>query len=315
MRLVLFLISIFVFSSSFASGQITRKEYIDTYKDLAIKEMKRTGIPASITLAQGILESANGNSRLAQKANNHFGIKCHSSWKGKTIRKDDDKKNECFRKYKSAYDSYMDHSNFLTRGKRYAFLFDYKTTDYKKWAKGLKKAGYATSRTYATRLIQIIEDYKLYKYDSNKYEAIASNKPETKEKKKKKTKKTKLRLSSEDYAVQLGRVVKENNRVTYIIAKKGDSYTKLTDEFQMLRFELYKYNDVKKGAKIKQGQKIYLKPKRNKAEKGHDYHTIKKGDTLYSISQKYGVKLKKLLKRNGLSKNQKLKEGTKIRLR
>ena len=313
MRLVLFLMSVLLFSSNFANGQITRKEYIDTYKDLAIKEMKRTGIPASIILAQGILESANGNSRLAQKANNHFGIKCHSTWKGKTIRKDDDKKNECFRKYKTAYDSYMDHSDFLTRGKRYAFLFEYKTTDYKKWAKGLKKAGYATSKTYATRLIQIIEDYKLYQYDSDKYEALASNKSDEKEKKKKKKKK--LRLSSEDYAVQLGRVVKENNRVTYIIARKGDTYSKLTDEFQMLRFELYKYNDVEKGAKLKKGQRVYLKPKRNKAEKGHEFHTVKNGDTLYSISQKYGVKLKKLLKRNGLSKNQKLKTGTKIRLR
>ena len=281
--------------------------------------MKRTGIPASITLAQGILESADGNSRLAVKANNHFGIKCHSSWKGKTIRKDDDKKNECFRKYKSAYDSYMDHSDFLTRGQRYAFLFDYKTTDYKKWAKGLKKAGYATSKTYATRLIQIIEDYKLYRFDTNdyKHEATADNKETkvSKSKKEKESKEKKILISKEDYAVQLGRTVKLNNNVKYVVAKSGDSYSKLTNEFQMLRFELYKYNDAKKGAKLKKGDIVYLQPKRNKAKKGQDYHVVKKNESLHSISQKYAIKEKKLIKLNQLKKGQKLRKGSKLKIR
>lgn len=302
---LIFLLSL-IYNLSFA--QNTRQQYIDKYKDLAITEMKRTGIPASITLAQGILESANGNSTLATKANNHFGIKCHSSWKGKTIRKDDDKKNECFRKYKTAYDSYIDHSDFLTRGQRYAFLFEYKPTDYKKWAKGLKKAGYATSKTYATRLIQIIEDYQLHQYDSDKHEAVADHKPEKKKRKR-------IRLSKEDYAVQLGRVIKEINGIKYIEAKKGDTYTKLTDEFQMLRFELYKYNDAPKGAKLQKGERIYLQPKRNKATKGKNYHKVVKGDTPRSISQLYGIKLKKILKRNQLSKGDKLKAGIKIKLR
>lgn len=306
--------SLFLFLGLFTGlvhAQITRQQYINKYKDLAVREMKRVGIPASITLAQALLESGNGNSKLAVKGNNHFGIKCHSSWKGKTIRIDDDKRNECFRKYKSVYDSYMDHSNFLTKGRRYAFLFDYKTTDYKKWAKGLKKAGYATSRTYATRLIQIIEDYKLYRFDSDKYkneELVAEKNTPVKRHKK-------LKLTKEDYAVQLGRVIKENNRVKYIVAKKGDSYAKLTEEFQLLRFELYKYNDVKKGAKLKVGQMVYLQPKRSKAEKGQDYHIVAKKETLHSISQKYAVKMKKLLKRNQMREGQKLKIGTKIKLR
>ena len=148
---------------------LNAQQYIKEYKDLAIQEMNRTGIPASITLAQGILESDYGNSRLATEGNNHFGIKCHSDWNGKRIYHDDDRKNECFRKYASNYQSYKDHSRFLTSSRRYAFLFDYDRTDYKKWARGLKKAGYATSPTYASKLINLIERYQLHQYDENRY--------------------------------------------------------------------------------------------------------------------------------------------------
>ena len=313
MKIFISIILFLSLSHNLLLAQISRQEYIDKYKDLAIKEMKRTGIPASITLAQGLLESANGNSRLARKANNHFGIKCHSTWKGKTIYKDDDKKHECFRKYKTAYDSYKDHSAFLVNGRRYAFLFEYKTTDYKKWAKGLKKAGYATSRTYATRLIQIIEDYKLYQYDSKKYKSVAKNTHHQETSKTKTHRKT--GRSKENYAIQLGRTIKENNRVKYIEAKSNDTYAKLTEEFEMLRFELYKYNDVTKGAKIQKGQIVYLQPKRNKAEKNKKTHTVVQGDTPYSISQQYAIKLKKLLQRNQLSKNTQLKVGSTLKLR
>ena len=144
---------------------IERKDYIKEYNSLAIKEMKRSGIPASITLAQAMLESDNGNSTLARKANNHFGIKCHSSWKGAKVYHDDDKRNECFRKYKSIYSSYIDHSDFITNNNRYQFLFELSLSDYKAWAKGLQKAGYATSRTYAELLIKIIDNNQLYVYD------------------------------------------------------------------------------------------------------------------------------------------------------
>lgn len=142
-----------------------RLEYIAKYKELAIRQMKKHKIPASIILAQACLESADGRSTLATKANNHFGIKCHSSWKGKTYRKDDDRRNECFRKYPTIEDSYKDHSEFLKNGKRYSKLFSLPLRDYRKWAKGLKEAGYATDPHYAEVLIKIIEDYQLYRYD------------------------------------------------------------------------------------------------------------------------------------------------------
>ena len=161
-RLVLFLL---LFSFQLSAQNMTRDEYIDKYKDEAIYQMKKYKIPASITLAQGILESGDGNSELAKKSNNHFGIKCHSDWKGERVYHDDDIKDECFRKYNTVRDSYDDHSEFLLRS-RYADLFEYALTDYKSWAKGLKKAGYATNPNYAKLLIKIIEENELYKLDN-----------------------------------------------------------------------------------------------------------------------------------------------------
>ncbi len=139
--------------------------YIKKYRKIAIKEMRRYGVPASITLAQGILESGNGKSRLAKKGRNHFGIKCTSDWHGRTIREDDDKKDECFRRYRKAKHSYRDHSEFLATKKRYEFLFEYDKKDYKSWANGLKRAGYATNPNYPSLLINLIEKYDLDKYD------------------------------------------------------------------------------------------------------------------------------------------------------
>jgi len=302
------LLFLFIFSFAFAHAQLTAQKYIELYKDLAIEEMNRTGIPASITLAQALLESSNGNSKLATQAKNHFGIKCHSSWKGKKIYKDDDKKHECFRKYKHVLASYKDHSDFLTRYNRYAFLFQYKTTDYKKWAKGLKKAGYATNPAYATRLIKLIERYKLNKYDQGNL--IADN-PSPKKKKRK----IKHNYSKEEYAISLGRKIYKNNRIKYIIAKSKDTYSKLSKEFEMLPWEIYKYNDVKKGDDLTKGTIVYLQPKRNKAAKNNDYHIVKKGESLHSISQKYGIKLRKLLKKNRLKENATIHVGDKLWLR
>ena len=161
-----FLITLFIgLIPEVQAQKMTTEAYIQKYKYIAIKEMFDYKIPASITLAQGILESGSGNSRLAREANNHFGIKCHNDWMGAKIYKDDDKKNECFRVYTSAEQSFRDHSLFLTTKNRYAFLFDYKTTNYKSWAKGLKKAGYATNPKYPKLLIGIIEDHNLNQYD------------------------------------------------------------------------------------------------------------------------------------------------------
>jgi hypothetical protein len=155
-----------LFSSFLVVAQNKTERYIEKYQSVAIAEMDRYGIPASITLAQGILESGNGESRLATEGKNHFGIKCHENWNGKIIIEDDDEKGECFRKYSKVADSYRDHSLFLTERGRYSFLFEYQKTDYKAWAKGLKKAGYATNPKYPTLLIDLIEKYDLSRFDN-----------------------------------------------------------------------------------------------------------------------------------------------------
>ena len=312
MKTVKIIISSFIFFSivsiSFGQSRNAKAEaYIKKYRDLAIKEMKRTGIPASITLAQGILESNSGQSRLAVKGNNHFGIKCHSEWKGRKIIHDDDKKNECFRKYRSAYDSYKDHSDFIKKGQRYAFLFEYKTTDYKSWAKGLKKANYATEKRYAELLIGIIENYELCKYDSKKY----------KKKSKEKKPKPKQELADVDNFIinPFKDEIQERNRIDFIVVKKGDTFYGIAKKFDVLLWQLYKYNELEEDAILKPGQIIYLQPKRNKAEAGNKYHTVQKGETMYDISQLYGVKLKKLYKKNNMRLKDKAVAGQKISLR
>lgn len=282
----------------YSQKHITPNQYILSYAPIAVKEMKRTGIPASITLAQGMLESENGNSRLAKKANNHFGIKCHSDWKGPSIRHDDDKRKECFRKYSSASESFRDHSDFLVGGSRYSFLFNYKSTDYMSWARGLQKAGYATDRKYSERLIHLIEKYELYQYDSGK-------KREKKERKKR----------SQEVVTTHNREVFINNRTEYIIAKEDDSYRKIADDFQTIENLILKFNDLPKDAKITPGQHIYIKPKRNKAERGMNYHIVKDEETMYTISQAYAIKLKKLYKLNNLKPGTKLKPAQRLNLR
>ena len=299
------LISIFITGNVYAQKSSVTKAYINKYKDVAIKEMKRTGIPASITLAQGILESNSGQSRLAVKGNNHFGIKCHKNWKGRKIIHDDDKKNECFRKYRSALDSYKDHSDFIKNGQRYAFLFDYKTTDYKSWARGLKKANYATEKRYAELLIKIIENYELYKYDNKKY------------KKKEKKEKQKQELADIDNLIinPFKDEIQERNRIDYVTVKKGDTFYGIAKKFDLVLWQLYKYNDLEEDAILKLGQILYLQPKRNKAEAGNKYHTVKNGETMYSISQLYGIKLKRLYKKNNMRMRAKAVTGQELNLR
>ncbi len=302
MRHLIFILSIIIVPNILAQPagrKMTRQEYIETYKDLAIKEMLRTGIPASITLAQAILESNNGNSPLAQYANNHFGIKCHTSWDGERFIMDDDEKNECFRKYKSVYESFRDHSEFLANRRRYAFLFEYKTTDYKAWARGLKKAGYATNPKYADLLIYLIEKYELYRYDK-----LSKVPPRNIAKD----------HHAKDVAVQKreNRLVKMHNRIKYIIVKPGDTYFKIAKDFDMSLWQIYKYNDLNENDPLKPGQIIYLQPKRNKAPE--KVHIVKKGETMHDISQLYGVKLKKLYKYNHMFIGTEPQPGTKIYL-
>ena len=281
-----------------SAGRISRTEYFDTYKNLAISEMKRSGVPASITLAQGALESADGNSRLAREANNHFGIKCHDNWNGKRIFEDDDKKNECFRKYKSTEESYRDHSDYLRSTKRYASLFELKVTDYKGWSRGLKKAGYATSPTYAEKLIDIIEDYNLQKYDDPSTRTNFSEKP-----------------VPQQSANTGSRNIMENNRVKYILAAEGDTYESLTDEFGKLQWELPSYNDAETGYPVVPGQIVYIQPKRKKAESGKQIHVTRNGETMHDIAQKYAVKLSSLYGMNNIEPGVEPETGTVLQLR
>lgn len=258
--------------------------------------MKRAGIPASITLAQGIHESDCGNSKLAFEANNHFGVKCHSTWEGDKIYKDDDQKNECFRKYKSTEDSYRDHSDFIKNTKRYTFLFELNSTDYRAWAKGLKQAGYATNPKYPDLIISIIENNNLSDFDKGN---ITSNKEE----------------KSEIKTAKYNHDLSKRNRIDCITIKKGDTFFKIAEEFDhSIRF-LNKCNDMDENSVLKEGHIFYIDKKRNKAERGTDFHIVKQGETLQSISQLYGIKLKKLFKKNHLKSDSKVHVGDKLWLR
>ncbi|PLX04483.1 MAG: glycoside hydrolase [Marinilabiliales bacterium] len=300
----------------FAQTKINREEYIMKYKELAIKEMHRSGIPASITLAQGLLESNNGNSKLAIKANNHFGIKCHSSWTGKKFHQDDDAKNECFRKYKSVYDSYKDHTDFLVNAKRYAFLFDLEPTDYEAWAKGLRKAGYATNPKYPQLLIKIIEDNQLYIYDKdNKVVNNSSIKNNHNKSHNNSTQKNPKKKEDNFKIDPYGRKIQICNNRKYIIVKPGDTFFSLNNEFDMLSWELKRYNDLDKNDLLKAGSRLYIQPKRNKAKRGTEIHIAKKGETMHDISQLYGIKLKKLYFKNNMKPGDQPNPGQKIYLR
>ena len=285
---------IFLFLSlsirSYSQKRYTRDDYIKTYSKIAVDEMKRSGIPASITLAQGMLESDNGNSSLTREANNHFGIKCHKHWDGKRVYHDDDANNECFRKYPSAEDSYRDHTDFLMQTSRYIALFELKSNDYKGWAKGLKKSGYATSSSYSSDLIRIIEENELYRLDEGDFSRpfltkIAKNKQSS--------------WGDEDFTIDIKRrKIYERNRIKYIIVENGDNIEKITKELDLLSWEIRKYNELTDSAKIVPSQVLYTQPKRWRAEVGNDFHTVKEGETMYSISQLYGMKLSKLYRKN-----------------
>jgi len=276
--------------------------YIDKYKDLAISEMKRSGVPASITLAQGMLESDYGRSRLAVEANNHFGIKCHNDWKGATITHNDDKRNECFRKYRNVEESFYDHSDFLTSTPRYKDLFKLKPEDYKGWARGLRQAGYATNPNYANLLINKIEEYELWRYDRG-YKGTET------------TTSSSTPNANELVVTNRASRVKENNRIRYIVVNERDTRESIEKDFKLLKWELLKYNELDGNFKPQPGQILYLQPKRNKADVGKNVHTASNGESMYSISQQYGIKLKKLYEMNKMREGEEPKAGDRVRLR
>jgi len=307
---------------SSSAGEVSAGAYIAKYKDLAISEMKRTGVPASITLAQGMIESYYGKSTLAREGNNHFGIKCHNGWTGPTVRHHDDRRNECFRKYRHPEDSYYDHSDFLRSGSRYSFLFDLPATDYKSWARGLKKAGYATDPDYANMLIRKIEENRLYIYDKalttpeKPVTAAPLPRPDT-------TVPISAAPVNEMPPVSFGEVslssrtprIMENNRIQYIIVKEGETISSIEKDFELLKWELTRYNDLDTDFTPVAGQVLYLQPKRDKAEPGKEIHAVREGETMYQISQKYGVKIKKLYEYNVMAEGEEPVAGQKIWLR
>lgn len=276
--------------------------YINQYRDLAIEQMLKFKIPASITLAQGLLESGAGYSELATKGNNHFGIKCHG-WTGRKTYHDDDEAQECFRAYNNVYESYEDHSLLLSRQPRYRSLFSLDGDDYKGWAHGLKKCGYATSPTYAQKLIGIIELYKLQQYDkAKKYDRFMESR------------------TYKDSSSAKGGIlhpIHRYNKNYYIVVKQGDTFRSLGKELGLSYRKIAKYNERNKRDKLVVGETIYLKKKQKKADKTYKNrpHTVKPGESMYSIAQYYGMRVKSLYKKNGLSPDYVPKVGDKLRVR
>lgn len=326
------LVAVFALFVAEVSAQTrqTREEYIDKYKDIAIEHMERYGIPASITLAQGILESDSGNSNLARRSNNHFGIKCKSDWKGQRVYHTDDAPDECFRKYDSVEESYEDHAEFLDQSPRYDSLFAYSSSDYHSWARGLKAAGYATAPDYAQRLTRIIEENKLYLFDEDNGAALYAARmraerggvddeftrhssvdmPEVME----------ARIDPDNYRVPErtynGYSVYANNGVHYVVARNGDSFARIAQTFALTERTLRKWNEInpKSQADPVAGELIYIEQKQTKWLGEGNAHRVKAGETLTSVAQEYGIREKRLVRMNRLKSGAALQDGQMLRL-
>jgi len=292
--------------------------YIDQYHALAEKQQKEHGIPASIILAQGLLESGAGQSRLSLASNNHFGIKC-TDWKGEKIYYDDDAKGECFRKYNKVLESYEDHSSFLKTRTRYAFLFDLNSSDYEGWAYGLKKAGYATDPTYPFKLISLIETYNLHQYDLGLHQVANINREV---KITKVEKKSTAKANKDNYTGSMGSVQAYNihevmsvNGVRFVTAGTDDSYQIIADEFNMTEKRLRRYNDVNQDAYLPAGTRVFISEKKNKAPEECLTHQVQAGESIHSISQDYGIKLTRLYELNQMSYDQGAKYASVLKLR
>ncbi len=281
------------------------QNYFDRYKDLAIEQMLRYHIPASITLAQGVFESGAGLSRLATVGNNHFGIKCHG-WRGRTISEDDDDRGECFRAYDSPQQSYEDHSRFLSGNTRYARLFKLKSDDYRGWARGLKAAGYATNPQYAQKLIEIIELYKLHKYDGaksyDKFMAQHSGSGQRGGGQGKGAGLHSIRIYNDNY---------------YLRARTGDTFAAIGKEVELSGRKLAKYNERDYRDVLHEGDIVWLKKKQKRAPKELKGvpHVVKAGESMYDVAQKYGIRLKSLYKMNKLSPDHQIRVGERLRVR
>jgi LysM repeat protein len=313
----LFIISI-TFSQILFAQNMTAAEYVATYKDIAIREMKRMGIPAAISLAQGLLETENGNSDLVKKSNNHFGIKCKSSWNAETVSHDDDASGECFRAYKSAEDSYRDHSNFLRGNSRYDFLFKLDPRDYKGWAYGLRKAGYATNPHYPEILIKNIEDNNLQQYtleavdevpvfDASKYK----DDPEEKDN-------PVVEESTSQNVESSNTNIPEPTKMTIngsraVLVPKGTSLLAIATQNNINLGRLLEINELNKDGILDKDQFIFLEKKQKEGDR--DYYIVQQNETLYDVAQKNGILLQSLYDLNKISATDNIYPGTKILLR
>ena len=301
-----------------STGNSPQERYIYTYSDIAVAEMQRTGVPASITLAQGIIESGSGLSTLAVNGNNHFGIKCHNNWKGGTMKMDDDRKDECFRTYDSPEQSFRDHSDFLRYRDRYKFLFDLDRRDYKGWAFGLKQAGYATDPSYANKLIRCIEQYDLSRFDFLTNEELA-NVPESPNKLEEPVavRSGGFAPVQEEFRFSLSRVMYSLNDVAFVYAQEGETYKSIAKDHHLFLFEILLFNDEKKGAELVPGQIVYLESKKRKAPAGLEMYIVAQdGENFHNICQRFAVRENaiKLLNRM-LEAEPKLYEGDVLKLR
>lgn len=280
--------------------------YINNYYPLAIIQQEEHGIPASITLAQGLLESGAGQSELANKSNNHFGIKCHD-WTGDKAYHDDDERGECFRKYEKVLDSYEDHSLFLKNRSRYAFLFELSPTDYQSWAHGLKKAGYATDPSYAYKLISIIENYELHQFDLKKTKTVSKKQSDS-------NKQSEVSPIGSVDAFRTHEVYR-NNGVKFVVSVVGDTYSSLAEELNISEKRLRRYNEINEFTQLTPGTQVYIQYKKRKAARGNNNYVVKTGDSMYSISQNYAIKIEKLYQLNQMPYSQGAKLGQVLKLR
>lgn len=304
MKLLIASVALAYSFSSFGAdvNRISNKEYVDQWKNVAVEQMLAYKIPASITMAQAILESGSGNSALALKANNHFGIKCHG-WKGKKIYKDDDAKDECFRAYQTAEESFKDHSLFLEKNSRYDFLFIYEQSDYKSWAKGLKKAGYATNPKYPRLLIDIIEKYNLQELDQLNQPLISPEEV--------------IALSVNKKSVSKRTIKMHQKGVKYIEVKKGDTFYSIGQEIGLTLMQLNRYNDFgNKKDFLNVGDFVYVQPKkRRNIFKKEEIH-IERSISMNQLAQLYAINAKSIKRLNKITDNEMtFSKGEKITLR
>ena len=315
MKKILFA-AIVILLSVLCLADTPQKSYIEKYSDLAVEEMYRSGVPASITLAQGLLESGNGLSELAVKGNNHFGIKCHNAWTGSKVYHDDDEKGECFRKYDNPEESFRDHSDFLRYRDRYKFLFDLDPTDYKGWAHGLRKAGYATDPKYPEKLIRLIEEYELYLYDSMQ---PASDEVQVQQMPQSPAQLEQARpltgRQREVFSFALSRQMYSQNGVPFIYAAEGETYESIAKSYRLFLKEILKFNDLQQNEELLPGTVVYLKKKKKASHPGLDRYVVEEGQTLREISQRFAVRMKDICRKNGIGQDHVLREGDVLELR